>query len=64
MRPDAASMDEEMLLESLDNLDMLLANMKSEKGKAEILGKLGVKLGIEKPKDYLQPFALGVNQPN
>ena len=49
MRPGVESKDEDQIQESIDNLDMLLANLKA--GKKDVaLKKLGDKYGVHEPR--------------
>ena len=47
LRPGIESVDENQIQESLDNLDMLLANMNNKQSKQEAAEKLGNKYGIQ-----------------
>jgi len=40
-------MDEDALMQSLENIDMLLANMKSGADKQRALNTLGTKFGVQ-----------------
>lgn len=53
-----APQDEDELMASINNLDMLLANMQSKDGKDAALKKLSDNYGIVKPPSpkYQQPF--------
>lgn len=48
--------DEDALMESIDNLDMLLANIADKKQKEEVLQRLGKNYGISNKNQYQQPF--------
>ena len=70
MKPGIESLDELQIQESLDNLDMLLANLNNKQGKKEAMGKLSDKYGIKQEYpttgQYHQPFAVQPqrSQPN
>ena len=53
----AQAQEEDKILQSLDNLDMLLANLSDKAQKEQTVEKLGAKYGVKKPS-YQQPFEM------